>query len=243
MSSIGKEFLEKTKEKYFVETDQEKGLPRPPFELEYDRSKPIIELPKPEHIKLKDKHLRECIEKRRSLRDYSSKPLSPRELSYLLWCTQGVKEVTPKNLLRNVPSAGARHPFETYILVKNVKGLKPGVYRFIGTKHSLIAHNLDEGIAQKIKDACSGQSLFDPCAVVFMWAAIAERMTWRYWERGYRYILIDAGHVCQNLYLAAESINCGACAVASYDDDELNKLLGLDGVNQFVVYLGVAGKR
>lgn len=241
--SIGNEFLEKTKEKYFVETDQEKGLPRPPLELEYDKSKPIIELPKPADIKLKDKFLRECIEKRRSFRDYSNKPLSLEELSYLLWCTQGVTEITPKNLLRNVPSAGARHAFETYILVKNVAGLKPGIYRLIGTKHCLIEHNLDAGIAQKVKDACNGQDLFDPCAVVFMWAAVAYRMTWRYWERGYRYILMDSGHVCQNLYLAAESIDCGACAVAAYDDDELNKLLGLDGVDQFIVYIGVVGKK
>jgi SagB-type dehydrogenase family enzyme len=240
---IGKEFFEKTKEKYYPETDQEKGLPIPPLELEYDKSKPLIELPKPANIKLKDKFLRECIEKRRSFRDYSSKPLSLEELSYLLWCTQGVTELSSRYLLRNVPSGGARHAFETYLLIKNVEGLKPGIYRFIGTKHSLIAENLEEGIAEKVKDACSGQPLFDPCAVAFIWAAVAYRMTWRYWERGYRYILMDSGHVCQNLYLAAESIDCGVCAVASYNDDELNKLLGLDGVNQFVVYIGVAGKK
>jgi SagB-type dehydrogenase family enzyme len=121
------------------------------------------------------------------------------ELSYLLWCTQGVKEITPKYILRTVPSAGARHVFETFILIKNVEGLKPGLYRFISRKHALIEINLEEGIAQKIKEACGNQDLYDPCAAVFIWAAIPERMTWRYWERGYRYIFIDAGHVCQNL--------------------------------------------
>jgi SagB-type dehydrogenase family enzyme len=241
--SIGKEFLDKTKEKYFTETDQQKGLPRPLFELEYDESIPLIELPKPAEIKFKDKSLRECIEKRKSIREYSQKPLTLEELSYLLWCTQGVKEKTDRHILRTVPSAGARHPFETFILVKNVTGLKPGLYRFIGTKHSLIPHNLENDIAEKIKHACGEQELFDPCAAVFIWAAVAYRTTWRYWERGYRYILIDAGHICQNLYLAGESIDCGICAVGSYDDDELNNLLGLDGENQFVAYMGVVGKK
>jgi SagB-type dehydrogenase family enzyme len=241
--SIGKEFLEKTKEKYFVETDQEKGVPRPALELEYDKSIPLIELPKPAEIKIKDKNLRECIEKRKSVREYSNKPLTLEELSYLLWCTQGIREITSRHILKNVPSAGARHPFETYILVKNVESLKPGLYRFIGTKHALIEINLKENIAQKIKAACGGQELFDPAAAVFIWVAIAYRMTWRYWERGYRYIFIDAGHVCQNLYLAGESIDCGVCAVDSYADDELNNLLGLDGVNQFAVYMGVVGKK
>jgi SagB-type dehydrogenase family enzyme len=243
MNSIGKEFIEKTKYKYLVETDQVKGFPRPSLELEYDNSIPIIQLPKPPDIKLKDKHLRECIEKRRSIRDYSGKPLSLKELSYLLWCTQGVRELTPRYILRNVPSAGARHAFETYILVKKVEGLQKGVYRFIGSKHGLIAHNLEEDIAQKIKHASFDQDLFDPCAVVFIWAVVVYRMTWRYRERGYRYILLDAGHVCQNLYLAAESIDCGVCAIAAYDDDELNKVLGLDGVDQFVIYLAAAGKK
>jgi SagB-type dehydrogenase family enzyme len=241
--SIGKEFLEKTKEKYFVETDQEKGLPRPPFELEYDKSKTLIELPKPAEIKLKDKNFRDCMENRKSTREFSKTPLSLTELSYLLWCTQGIKELTSRYVLRTVPSAGARHPFETYLLLKNIDGLKPGLYRFIAGKHALIEINMENDIAQKIKEACGSQNLFDPAAAVFIWAAFAERMTWRYWERGYRYIFIDAGHVCQNLYLAAESLDCGACAVASYDDDELNKLLGLDGVNQFAVYLGVVGKK
>ena len=241
--SIGKEFLEKTKEKYFIETDQEKGVPRPPLELEYDASTILISLPKPAEIKLKDKNFRECMENRKSTREFSKTPLSLNELSYLLWCTQGVKVITPKYILRTVPSAGARHAFETFILIKNIEGLKPGLYRFISSKHALIEVNLAEDISQKIKAACGNQDLLDTSAAVFIWAAIAERMTWRYWERGYRYIFIDAGHVCQNLYLAAESINCGACAVASYYDDELDKLLGLDGVNGFAAYMGVVGKK
>jgi SagB-type dehydrogenase family enzyme len=68
-------------------------------------------------------------------------------------------------------------------------------------------------------------------------------MKWRYSERSFRYFFLDAGHVCQNLYLAAESIGLGACAVGAFDDDEINSLLGLDGEEQFVVYAGAAGKK
>jgi SagB-type dehydrogenase family enzyme len=80
-------------------------------------------------------------------------------------------------------------------------------------------------------------------AVTFIWVAVPYRMTWRYGERGYRYLLLDAGHVCQNLYLAAENISSGVCAIAAYHDAMFNELLGLDGENQFVIYLGTVGKK
>jgi len=72
---------------------------------------------------------------------------------------------------------------------------------------------------------------------------VIERMSWRYPERGYRYILLDAGHVCQNLYLVAEALGCGVCAIAAYDDDLTNQVFGLDGESQFIVYLASLGKR
>jgi SagB-type dehydrogenase family enzyme len=68
-------------------------------------------------------------------------------------------------------------------------------------------------------------------------------MKWRYGERGYRYLYLDAGHVCQNLYLAAESINCGVCAIAAFSDDDMNSLLKIDGVEQYVIYLATVGKK
>lgn len=80
-------------------------------------------------------------------------------------------------------------------------------------------------------------------AVTFFWAAVTYRMGWRYGERGYRYLFLDAGHVCQNLYLAAEAVGCGVCAIAAFEDDTLNQLLGLDGVEQFAVYVATAGRK
>jgi SagB-type dehydrogenase family enzyme len=72
---------------------------------------------------------------------------------------------------------------------------------------------------------------------------VAERMTWRYGQRGYRYMHLDVGHVCQNLYLAAEAIEGGVCAIAAFSDEDMNHLLGLDGEEQFVIYLATMGKR
>jgi SagB-type dehydrogenase family enzyme len=242
--SIGKEFLEKTKHRHLGSSDQEKGIPQPPLELEYDKSKPSIDLPRPVTIHFETKSARECIENRTSFRDYSGKPLSLEELSYLLWCTQGVKEVNKgRATIRTVPSAGARHPFETYILIQNVTDLKPGVYRYLALEHRIIGLDLSPGISDKIRKACQDQEFLNNCAALFIWAAVTERAKWRYGERAYRYLFIDAGHVCQNLYLAAESIGLGACAVGAFDDDDINKLLGFDGEKLFVVYCGAVGKK
>ncbi|MBU5440386.1 SagB/ThcOx family dehydrogenase [Tissierella sp. MSJ-40] len=241
---IGKEFMEKTKYKYLEESDQEKGLDQPPLQSEYNSDSILIDLPSANNLKIKNINLREAIESRKSLRTYSDVSLTLEELSYLLWCTQGVKEVIPRPAtLRNVPSAGARHSFETYLLINKVEGLKPGLYRYLAIEHKLMEVNLDSNITEKVVFSCSKQNFIEKSAVTFIWSSSVYRMKWRYGERGYRYIHLDAGHVCQNLYLAAENIDSGVCAIAAFDDDEINKLLGLDGEDQFVVYVAALGKR
>ncbi|GMG96418.1 SagB/ThcOx family dehydrogenase [Tepidimicrobium xylanilyticum] len=242
--TIGQEFMEKTKYQYLEESDQQKGLPQPSLELEYAKDGTLIDLPKAEDIEVKPLDLREAIESRKSLRKYADKPLTIEELSYLLWCTQGVKTITSRpSTLRNVPSAGARHSFETYLLINMVDGMKPGLYRYLAIEHKLLEINTEHDIANKMSKSCLDQIFVKNSAVTFMWTTIIYRMKWRYGERGYRYIHLDAGHVCQNLYLAAQSIDCGVCAIAAFDDDEINNLLGLDGEEQFVVYIGTVGKK
>ena len=145
--------------------------------------------------------------------------------------------------LRNVPSAGARHAFETYLLVNRVQGLHPGLYRFLAVKHKLVEVSLDPSLADKITEACLEQRFVNTSAVTFIWIAIPYRMVWRYGERGYRYLYIDVGHVCQNLYLAAEAIDCGVCAIAAFNDEAVNDVLGIDGKQQFVIYVATIGKK
>jgi SagB-type dehydrogenase family enzyme len=241
---IGNEFMDKTQYKYLEESDQNKGLAQPPLELPPDKGKKITLLPNPKDINLGHVDFRKVLEQRRSVRVFSKTPLTINELSWLLWSCQGVKEVIKRpSTLRTVPSAGARHPFETYVLVNNVEGLKLGLYRFLALDHKLQEINLEEDLADRIAEACYRQSFVKNCAATFIFVAITYRTYWRYGERGYRYMHLDAGHVCQNLYLAAESIGGGACAIGAFYDDELNNILGFDGVERFVIYVAPTGKK
>ena len=236
--------MKKTQLRYLRESDQQKGLSRPPLELRYDETKAIIDLPVPTDIAVETTDLVKAIENRRSVRNYSKQPLTLDELSFLLWCTQGVKKVVDElATLRTVPSAGARHAFETYLLVNRVQGLHHGLYRFLAVKHKLVEISLDPSLADKITEACLQQRFVKTSAVTFIWIAVPYRMVWRYGERGYRYLHIDVGHVCQNLYLAAEAIESGVCAIAAFDDEAINSVLGIDGKKQWVIYVATVGKK
>lgn len=241
---IGRAFVERTKLKYLGDSDQDKGLPQPELELGYEKGAVIIDLPAVTDVRVKGIDLRRAIESRRSTRKYSDTALKIDELSYLLWCTQGVKQIFPHNAtLRTVPSAGARHAFETYLIVNSVTGIKPGIYRYLALEHKLLQISLEDGLPEKLASYCMDQEFVSKSAVTFIWGAAAYRMKWRYGERGYRYLYLDAGHVCQNLYLAAEDIESGVCAISAFDDDKINSMLGMDGVDQFVVYIAALGKK
>lgn len=243
-SGIGREFMEKTRYKYLEPSAQSRGLPQPPLELPYDVTERPLDLPRPDALKLEPVDLRDLITRRATVRNYTPDPVSPEELSYLLWCTQGIKEHRGSYAtVRTVPSAGARHAFETFLLINRVEGFAPGVYRYVASLHKLVPLPFERNIAQQITRACLNQEQVLRSAVTFLWVAIPERMTWRYGERGYRYMHLDAGHVCQNLYLAAEPIGCGVCAIAAFDDEALNQTLALDGIEQFVIYVASLGKR
>ena len=237
-------FLESTKYKNLGKTDEEKKLTQPPLEQPFDSRKPQIDLPSPSEIDEVFIDLRKVIEERKSVRTYHEKPLSLVELSWLLWCTQGVKQISERpSTIRTVPSAGARHSFETYLIINRVNGLKPGLYRFLATKHKLLVLDLDETLVDKFSAANWSSEMLSNSAVIFIWVAISDRMTYKYGNRGFRYLHLDAGHVCQNLYLASEAIECGSCAVGGFYDDAVNALLNLDGEKKFVIYMGTVGKK
>jgi len=223
-------------------TDQMKGLPQPSLEKSsegYD----LISLPDPNSTHLIMKDLREIVFSRESRRVYSDEKLSLEALSFLLWSSQGVKAVMKNNYatLRTVPSAGARHPFETYIFVRLVKGLKRGLYRYVALSHSLVLEK-EGDFASEVADAALGQKFVGHCAVTFVWSVIPYRTEWRYDLTSYKPILLDAGHICQNLYLACEALNLGTCAIAAYDQEKIDKLIGLDGYDEFVIYMAPVGK-
>ena len=243
-SGAGQEFMEQTKYRHLGRSDQEKGIPQPPLELPPVPGLPIIDLVNPRDITVPLLDIRTAIERRRSVRSYEREPICPAELSFLLWCTQGVWYIYgTAATFRTVPSAGARHAFETYMLINDVDGFEPGLYRYLALSHRLQQIRADPDLHIKIAHGFMDQDFVMRCGVAFLWTAVRYRMTWRYGERGYRDLHLDAGHVCQNLYLAAEAIGCGVCALAAFDDDIMAGILGIDGISHFMVYGAAVGKR
>lgn len=244
MTKIGSDFLELTKDKHIGESDQERGVPFPPKQLPFDEGLPIITLPPIDKNETGHVTVSTAINNRHSLRKYSEEPLTLQELSYLLWCTQGVK-LSPEDrpfTVRTVPSAGARHPFETYLAVNRVEGLEQGLYRYLALDHKLLQIKADRAFIDQLVNASFDQIFLKHAAVTFVWVAVPYRTAWRYGDRAYRYIFLDAGHVCENLYLAVQEIGCGTVAVDAYDDDAVNNLLGIDGLEQFAIYMAPVGK-
>jgi len=227
------------------EPHQRKGVPAPPLEKPYSKEGTLIELIKPSNIDLGNFPLAKAINQRQSHRVFTNDALTLEELSFLLWSTQGVKSVGENKVRtkRTVPSGGARHPFETYLLVNRVETIKSGVYRYLPIEHKLLF--VAKGSRQfpdRISTACNGQSFVGKSAVVFVWAAIPYRTEWRYSVISYKDILIEAGHICQNLYLACEAIGAGTCAIAAYNQKNIDTLIGVDGEDEFTVYVAPVGK-
>jgi SagB-type dehydrogenase family enzyme len=227
-----------------VRSDQELGKPAPALQKTPEPGREIIDLPEPNSSVVRQADIHSCITNRRSNRAFTQDTLSRKELSYLLWATQGVQKIVAngKATLRTVPSAGARHPFETYLLINRIEGIEPGIHRYLPLSHQLIQTARPAHLSQKVTSACHGQEFVGDGAVVFVWSCIPYRAEWRYHVRSHKTMLLDAGHVCQNLYLACEALNLGTCAIAAYDQQEMDRLLDLDGQDEFVVYLAPVGR-
>jgi SagB-type dehydrogenase family enzyme len=182
----------------------------------------------------------EMLKKRRSTRSFSPEALSIADLSFLLWASTGVQRREQGYDFRTVPSAGALYPIETYLIVSRVEDLEKGLYHY-----DIQAHSLEElkagDFAEKLAHAALEQKMFIKAPVVLIWTAVFERSKWKYAQRAYRYVYLDAGHIAQNLVLSATSIGLGSCHVGAFFDDEINQILGVDGTDESVIYLSVVG--
>ena len=230
----------------FSLTEQSQGLPPPPLQKPCPPDTARISLPDGASslARLGRMPLCDAISKRESVRDFSKAPLTLEELSALLWATQGVRNVLNSSVaLRTVPSAGARHAFETYVAASRIDGLPSGLYRYLPFDGKLAELLLDTHIGHKSALACLGQMFVAEAALTLFWTAIPGRMEWRYDLAAHKVIAIDVGHVCQNLYLAATSLGAGTCAIAAYDQNQCDTLLGVDGDEEFTVYVAPVGKR
>ena len=226
-------------------SDQAKGLPFPPLQKECTGGeRELVDLPESDPGVIVKPEFYQLIMDRESRRQFRDESLSLAELSFLLYSTQGVHEVVGAGYAtrRPVPSAGARHPFETYLAVNRVGDLIPGIYRYLPLNHQLTFLEASDQLPELLAKANLGQRFVGQSACVFIWSCIPYRAEWRYLNHAHKNMLIDVGHICQNLYLAAEALGAGTCAIGAYDQGAMDALLDLDGTDEYVVYLAPVGK-
>lgn len=214
-------------------------LTKPPMRPETER----IALPRQFESLIAGVDLLSTFRDRRSARVYTGQPVSLLQLSFLLWVTQGVKALRGKGYatLRTVPSGGARHAFETYLIVQHVDGLLPGAYHYLPMEHALEFLHTVSDIPATVSSVLSEQKWAGKASVVFCWSCVAYRCEWRYDVFAHGPALIDAGHVGQNLYLGCTALRLGTCGIASFDAGLANELFGLDGEEEFLVYAAPVG--
>lgn len=197
-----------------------------------------VELPKPNRwgtlsvdVVLKD---------RASVRRYEPKPLALDDLSFLLWASTGLRPTGRVEGLRTAPSAGALYPIETYVVANNVEDLDPGVYHY-----NIKGHHLEEvrsgSVGGEAAQAALGQMMAAEAPALIVWTAIFSRTLSKYGQRGYRYVYMDAGHIAENLALAAVAINLATCQIGALFDAESNHLVGVDGEVEAVIYMSCVG--
>lgn len=181
----------------------------------------------------------EALLKRRSIRSYKKEALSLKEISQILWSAQGITE--PSFGGRTAPSAGALYPLEIYLVVKNIKELPAGVFKYKAENHSLI--KIFEGeISKQLAKTALGQGFIAEAPAVLVVGAVFERTTQKYGQRGLRYVFMEAGHAAQNVYLQAESLGLGTVTIGAFDDEEIKKLLKISE-NEHPLYIMPVGKK
>jgi SagB-type dehydrogenase family enzyme len=206
----------------------------------YTGAKKTITLPKLEfngNLKFWD-----VILNRKSTRKFKNEPITKSQLGFLLFGMNGLTRIFSNYAFRTVPSAGGLYPIEIYPVINNVKDLDQGIYHYNIPNHNL--ELLKEGdYRSEVAKACLDQQIAYKSAVNFVWTALIERSRWKYLQRCYRYIYLDAGHIGQNFYLIAEALGLGACTIGAIIDDEINVLLEIDGITETTIYVGVVGKK
>lgn len=180
-----------------------------------DITQKVIQLPEP---RVRGRmSVEEALAKRESIRHFSHEPLTPSELSQLLWAAQGI---TRTDGGRSAPSAGALYPLELYLV------LQEGFFRYVPQNHLLI-RNSDRNLIDNLASAALGQQCIRESPAVIVITAVYERTARKYGNRGERYVKIEAGHAAQNILLQAVSLGLGAVPVGAFYDDQVRNVLNL----------------
>lgn len=175
----------------------------------------VVALPKP--VLKNGMSVEEALGRRESVRSFSAKALTDKEISRLLWSGQGK---TRRWGGRTAPSAGALYPLELYIV------LSDGVYRYDPDSHQLVLH-LKENVSVSLTRAALGQGCVREAPAVIIITAVYERTTCKYGERGERYVAIEVGHAAENVLLRAVSLGLGAVPVGAFSDRQVQEVLHL----------------
>ncbi len=182
----------------------------------------------------------EILGKRKSIRSFSTEPLSKVDLAFLLWASTGIQRIEQGYEFRTAPSAGALYPIETYISANNVEDVEKGVYHY-NIKNHLLEEIKPGDFGEALSHAALNQKMCATASAVFIWTGVFGRSKWKYSQRAYRYVYLDAGHVAENFALATVSIACGSCNIGAFFDDEINSIVGIDGLDESAICLSVVG--
>lgn len=234
----GEQFQKNTK--YYREKIVDK---KPIWDLKPENYKEYPDVKKytlPLDFDFKENFFTDVIEKRKSTRVFSGEPITLNELSYILKSCAGISRIENDFEYRICPSAGALYPIETYLCVNNVDNLPAGLYHY-NVKHHELELIKTGKYGEDLSVAAIGQKMVMSSSVCFLWSAVFNRCRWKYGERSFRYIYLDAGHIGQNFTLACTDMDISSCMIAAYFDDEVNSLLSLNDDIESVIYMGVAG--
>ncbi len=209
-----------------------------PYKSCAEQGTPVVSLDRPDTWPEAD--LWKTLRTRRSHRDFLAEPLPQQTLMLLLWAAQGITQ--PGHWpFRTAPSAGALYPVETYVCAARVEGLEPGVYHWELPEERLALVAARDDLAAAARAACLDQPMVGQTPVSFVWTAVWGRSAQKYGDRALRYVYLDAGHLAQNLHLAATALGLGACMIGAFLDAEMNALVGADGDAESVVYAACVG--
>ncbi len=209
------------------------------------RRRPFLALPEPLSSDGLSASLRHTLLARRSAREFAGSPLRWEETSTILWATAGLLPADgAEHRRRTAPSAGARYPIETFFwLPTPPDGRGHGPYHYEPSRHGA-AEMLPEPTMplSGLLAACAYPALVERAGLLIVLAAVFERTAEVYGGRGYRFVLLEAGHMAQNAYLAGAALGLGAVALGGWDDAALDAALGLDGVHASALYAVAIGR-
>ena len=193
-------------------------------------SQSVIVLPAP--VTYGSMSVEEALANRRSRRNFQDRAITLEQVSQILWAAYGVTYPMPgahpgiRGGLRTTPSAGATFPLEVYLVVGNVEGLEPGVYRYVSEVHKLVKVVYGD-VRNELSYAALGQRWVREAPAIVLYSAVFYRTTSFYGERGVMYVHIELGHSAQNVYLQAEALGLGTVALGAFINDRVRQILSL----------------